>query len=176
MTPTTTPSYSLVFHDDGITVGDEQIDIHTPTTTHRLSELLGPRIQTSVAGVDGIRRTAHWLSSGVVLVSDDSDERLVMFYVCFEAADSSPYPDRVAVVPAFKGTIQCGPHVFRGGESEDELFALPGIEGFSGMLGLRDGRVEIGFDLRKRRDRFGKRAGPRRLAQIVAEWAPLSAF
>lgn len=123
-----------------------------------------------------VGRTAHWFDSGVVLVTQDADDRLIMLYVCFDAHDSSPYPQRVPEVAVFSGKIHVAGAVLRGGETEQVISGLPGIEGFGGKPFARIGELLVGFDLRRPRNRFAKRAGARRLVQISAEWGGVKGF
>lgn len=161
----------LILEDDGVVARGQPVDVLASGTTQRLCEILGPVLQTTTAGVRGSGRTAHWLGSGTVVVSDDArNDALLQLYICYDELDSSPYPDRMAKVSVFHGVVHCGAHTFSGGETEDLLLRIAGIQGYAGMLALKQDRLQVGFDLRKRRDGSGKRIGPRRLVQIVAEW------
>jgi len=173
--PTNDPN--LFVDTRGITARGQHVDSRAPGALQQLSDLLGPEIQTTVAGVNGSGRTAHWLQSGVVLVNEDATPgALLSLYVCFDEDDSSPYPDRVSRVARFRGSLHVDGHVFSGGEPEASLLRIPRMEGFAGMLVLRYDGLRVGFALRKPRAPTGKRIGSRRLVQIVADWSPLRGF
>jgi hypothetical protein len=172
-----TDSLTVALDDTGITVRGEHIDPYARTATRRLRELLGPEIQTTVAGVDGTGRTAHWLESGVVVVSDDYlHDELVMLFVCFDEKDSSPYPHRLSTLPPFHGSVRCAEYVFSGGEADDAVQQIPNLRGYGGMRSVKLGQLLVGFDLRKPLSPYGRRVGRRRLVQMSAEWGGVKPF
>src|SRR6266568_8840626 len=72
MTPNPVPRARVILEDSGVVVGDDVVDVTAPSATKKFCELLGPEIQTTIAGVRGSGRTAHWLGSGVVVVTEDA--------------------------------------------------------------------------------------------------------
>jgi hypothetical protein len=160
----------IEFHSDGVSLDGRKIASTEPHFVALMEELLGPEEKRTVAGVKGSGRSAHWLNSGVVLVTQDADCSLVSMYVCLDSEDSSPYPQTMARVPAFDGELViCGQRL-RGGATERDVAAIGNLSGFGGMPAVDDGSLHVGFDLRRRLTPTGNRAGERRLVQVVAEW------
>src|SRR5262249_30209981 len=86
-------------------VDDESIHPAPLAASRVLCDRLGPELSVTEAGVRGVGRTAHFLESGAVVVSQDVDDALIMIYFCF-SPDSSPYPSHVPQVAIFGGTIE----------------------------------------------------------------------
>jgi hypothetical protein len=167
---------SLYLDESGIVVEGRRVDARSRDSAHQLLGLLGRELTATEAGVPRVGRTAHWLDCGAVLVSQDTDERLIMLYFCFDSHDSSPYPQRVAEVAVFRGEIHVAGAVLRGGETEQDISRLPGIDGFGGMPFTRIGDLYVGFDLRRPRNRANRRGGARKLVRISAEWGDAKGF
>jgi hypothetical protein len=170
-------SPSLVLDDSGILVGEQRIDPFSPSASRQVRQLLGPEILTTVAGVKGSGRTAHWLQSGVVVVTEDAmSEALVMLFVCFDADDSSPYAERPPEIPVFRGSVRCREHVFSGGEPDAVVQRIPGLRGYGGMRMVNFGRLLVAFYLTRPRGPTGRRSGRRRLVKLSAEWGVVRGF
>jgi hypothetical protein len=162
---------SLVLEETAIIIAGSHIDAYAPNATARLCELGGPELQTTPAGLKGVGRTAHWLASGLVVVSEDSaNDALTMVFVCFDEVDASPYPQWVTSLTPFRGSVQWGERYFSGGDAEDTILQIPGMGGHGGMHHVRAGSLFLLFSLKKRRSPTGQRIGRRRLVQICAQW------
>lgn len=166
---------SIVLRERDMLVDGNRIEVFGGDASHRLVDALGPELFVTEAGVRGVFRTAHWLKSGVVVVSQDVDDDLIMLYVCF-SPDSSPYPQHAPEVAVFDGTVQIGERTFRGNESEQTVRQSAGIEGMGGMLSTRVGELFVGLYLPKTPNRFLERKGPRRLQRVSAEWGGVKPF
>lgn len=168
---------TVLLDDAGTTLRGRRVDPRSATATQQLIELLGPEIKTTVAGVNGSGRTAHWLQSGVVVVSEDAlNDALVMLFVCFDADDGSPYAERFPSVPPFRGFVRCGEHAFSGGEPDEVVGRISGLRGYGGMRMVNFGRLLVAFYSKKPRRLSGKRSGARRLVRLSAEWGTVEGF
>jgi hypothetical protein len=153
--------------DTGIRVGDERIDTLAPGAAQRLRELFGPVVASYV--FPGVGRVAQLLASGLILLLDEETDAIKSLMVCFDAEDASPYP-AFSEVPIFTAAIEFGGHRIGGPELESSLLRIPGVSKMAGLVRLKIGELNIGLHTKKRRGRFGKRTGPRRLVLLNAEW------
>lgn len=157
-------------------VDERQIDPFAPDFVEALVELLGPEYERRPIGVKGTGRLGHWLTNGVIVVSQGDRSEFVCLYVCFEK-DTVPYPDIIAEVAPFSGELNASGIVLRGGESEKMVRAMRGVSGIAGVLAADDGDLHLQFLLQKALDRFGRRRkGPRKLVQASASWGELKGF
>jgi hypothetical protein len=152
-----------------VLVGEVAVDVFASDAVSRLRELLGPQDLRRPVGVFGSGRTGHWLASGVLLVSQLDETDLVSMFVFFDPT-AAPYLDVAVPTAGFRGEVVVMDRSFRGGEREDDVWTLPGAQGFASMPSVRDGELFVGFVLPRSIGKFGKRTGARRLAQISAEW------
>ena len=166
----------LELSDAGLAIDGQFVDVFAVDAVHRIRGILGPEICASHHGVEGTGRTAHWLKSGIVLISQSQQQVLVEIRVCFDLLELDTLPPMPMEFSRFSGSTLVEGERFVGGESEATVRRLPGISGFGGMLDVRRGRLFVGFDFRKPRNRLGKRSGSRRLVQISAEWGGVKPF
>jgi hypothetical protein len=152
-----------------VLIGEVAVDVFASDAVGRLRELLGPQDLRRPVGAFGSGRTGHWLASGVILVSQLNETELVSMFVFFDPT-AAPYLDVAVPTAGFRGEVVVLERSFRGGEREDDVWTLPGVQGFASMPSVRHGDLYEGFLLPRAIDKFGKRTGARRLAQITAEW------
>lgn len=166
----------LALAPSAISVDGIAIDPRAADAVARLRETLGSVTQSTTAGVKGSGRVAHWVDSGVVIVSQSNDRVLVSIFVSFHETDASPYPDLVPVVPVFRGQVEINGLVLAGGEQPQAVASDPRVSGYGGMLSLRVADMLVGLHFRKPQSRTGTRRGPHRLVQLSAEWGGLKRF
>jgi hypothetical protein len=166
---------ALTLNEEGIFAGGVQIACTQADAVQRLREHLGPQHDERPIGVAGSGRTGHWLSSGVIVVSQSGGSELVSVYVCFETS-FAPFANVALLATPFVGSVQVATATFRGGESESAVRCFPEMGGFAGELSWRRGALFVGFSLERRVARFGNKTGGRRLVQISAEWGGLKPF
>lgn len=164
----------LILHEDSVEVCDESIKIPGGVdVAKRLRALLGPIISTYSFANTG--RTAQALKSGIILLVQDRDDELLAFSVCFDPKDFIPYP-ALSETAIFSGYVECGEQRFSGGESEPEILRVPGVTGFAGVYTMDVGALHVGLRFQKRRNKFGKRTGQRRLVLLDAGWGGVKPF
>jgi hypothetical protein len=159
--------------DRGLRIGEEHVDAFSSAAINRLCMLLGPEQYAGPIGVRGSGRTAHFLESGAIVLTEEADTTLVEVFFCFDGKDSSPYPDVVPEVASFNGEVTFRGMTFRGGEPASAVLKIPEIRGFGGAHSLKYDNLYVALDLQRRRNRFGKRAGTPRLVRLSAEWGGL---
>jgi len=152
---------------NGIRVGDEHIDTLAPGAAQRLRELFGPIASSYV--FPGVGRAAQLLASGLILLLEEEPDAMKSLMVCFDAEDASPYP-AFSEVPIFTAAIEFGGQRVGGPELESSLLRIPGVSSIAGLVRLEMGELSVGLHTKKRRGRFGKRTGARRLVLLDAEW------
>jgi hypothetical protein len=167
---------TLTLLEHGIGFRRGLVDIADEEVVSKLFTLLGPEIQCTVAGVKGSGRTAHWLSSGIVVVTQSRDTELVTLFVCFDERDSSPYPQVLEVVPSFHGAVVVDDTAIQGGEPESQVLKDPKVQGFGGMYHRDLGDLHVGIHCRKPINKLGRRSGQRRVVRVAAEWGCIKGF
>ena len=168
---TKTPDIELL--GNGVRVGDEHVDTLAPGAAQRLRELFGPIVSTYV--FPGVGRAAQLLASGLVLLLDEETDAMKSLMVCFDARDASPYP-AFPEVPIFTAAIEFGGQRVGGPELESSLLRIPGVSSMAGLVRLKMGELSIGLHTKRRKGRFGKRTGSRRLVLLDAEWGGVKPF
>lgn len=162
---------SILLDADAIIVNDERIDPYATDAAKRLCGVLGPVLKTTPAGLKGVPRTAHWLASGVVVVSEDNlSDALTMIFVCFDREDSSPYPQWVTILDPFRGSVRWGDHVFVAGVDERAVLKIAGIEGYGGMRHIKAGRLFLMFSSKRKKHAPLHQRRRRMLVYVGAQW------
>lgn len=168
-------AHHLVLSGAGIDIDGHLVDVGGREVIRQLRGILGPEDNSAPVGVRGTGRTGHWLRSGVVLISEKNEAELVELHVCFEEG-AGPFSDAVPSAARYDGEAVVLGRAFRGGEEEKVVWGLPGVYGFGSLPSARDGRLLVGFSMRRRVGRFGRRTGPRCLVRLSAEWRGVRPF
>jgi hypothetical protein len=159
--------------DRGVRIGEEYVEAFAASAITRLCEVFGPQKHFGSIGVEGSGRAAHFLESGVILLTGKGDTTLLAMFFCFNGKDSSPYPDVAPEVASFDGEVTFRGMTFRGGETGGAVLRIPGIRGFGGAHSVRYDNLYVSLDLQRPRNRFGQRAGAPTLVRLSAEWGGL---
>jgi hypothetical protein len=164
------------FTDHAVVIGGTAVEVERPNAFEELVAILGPPMASRPGSAHPTGCGTIFFSEGFIVTYEESPRRLLSFFVCFEGRDGNPFGDVIEEAAVFPGRVIVAGYTLQGGDDESKIWRIQGLQGIASAPDFTRGNLYVGLLLRRSRGRFGKRTGPKRLVQVVAEWGGVKPF